>query len=67
MAVAESIIAKRGDITVILLNRDGEVVVMSRTMDAGKIARELCAKAGGSGGGSAQFWQGKADFNRLQP
>lgn len=48
-------------LTVILANRDGDVVGISKTEDMGKAVRDLCRKAGGSGGGKPGFAQGKAD------
>jgi alanyl-tRNA synthetase len=65
IATAEAVLAKKADVTVILVNKQGEVVVMSGTQDAGRIARELCKKAGGSGGGSERMGQGRADFEKL--
>jgi alanyl-tRNA synthetase len=65
IATAEAVLKKKADITVILLNRQGEVVVMSGTKDAGSIARDLCQKAGGSGGGSQRLGQGRADFEKM--
>jgi alanyl-tRNA synthetase len=63
--IANEIVSSRPELTVILANQAGEIVGMSRTRNAGSLIREICQKAGGSGGGGAQMGQGKADLSKL--
>ncbi|MBI4176423.1 MAG: alanine--tRNA ligase [Candidatus Aenigmarchaeota archaeon] len=63
--IASQVIAANKNATIILANPDGDVVVMSNREDSGKLAREICHKAGGSGGGRPELGQGKADPEKL--
>ena len=64
--IAGEIIRLRPEVTVILANTGGDVVGMSRREDMGSVIREICRKAGGSGGGKGQLGQGKAPLSRLR-
>ncbi len=63
--IASGILSEKPGITVVLANQGGDIIAMSKKQDAGKLIREICQKAGGSGGGSAQLGQGKADLSKL--
>ncbi|HJW97172.1 MAG TPA: alanine--tRNA ligase [archaeon] len=65
LEIANEIISAKPNLTVILANQAGEVVCMSRTRNAGALAKEICQKAGGSGGGGQQMGQGKAELSKL--
>ncbi len=62
---ASAVLKLRPEATVILSNQAGDVVGMSNTKDMGKEIRELCQKAGGSGGGNQKLGQGKAELSKL--
>jgi alanyl-tRNA synthetase len=62
---ADEMVSLKPGLTVILANQAGEVVGMSRTKDAGALVKEICQKAGGSGGGSARLGQGKLELSKL--
>ena len=62
---ATSVITSNPALTIILANRAGDIVVMSRKEDASKIMKEIASKAGGAGGGKPEFAQGRADFIKL--
>jgi alanyl-tRNA synthetase len=64
--IANEITSSKPELTVILANQAGEVVCMSRAADAGALAKEICRKAGGSGGGNERMGQGKAEFSKLR-
>ena len=63
--IANELISKDPGLTVILANQAGEIVGMSRTKNAGSLVKEICHRAGGSGGGSSQIGQGKAELSKL--
>jgi alanyl-tRNA synthetase len=63
--IANEIISAKPDITVILANQAGEIVCMSKSRNAGALVKEICQKAGGSGGGSPQLGQGKLELSKL--
>lgn len=63
--IANEITSAKPKLTVILANQAGEMVCMSRTADAGALAKEICRKAGGSGGGNERMGQGKAELSKL--
>jgi alanyl-tRNA synthetase len=62
---ANEMISLNPNLTVILANHTGEIVGMSRSKDAGALVKEICQKAGGSGGGSPQLGQGKLELSKL--
>lgn len=62
---ASEIIKKQPDVTVILGNEKGELIVMSKREDASKIIKKICSQIGGSGGGSSDLAQGKVDLSKL--
>jgi alanyl-tRNA synthetase len=53
------------NLTVILANQAGDIISMSRTRDASRALKELLEKAGGSGGGSRELAQGRAELSKL--
>ena len=63
--IANEILSKKPNLTVILANQSGEIVGMSKTRDMGKIISDICKKAGGSGGGKKELAQGKAELSKL--
>ena len=62
---ASSILRINSELTVILVNQAGDVVGMSKTKDIGKIIRDICEEAGGSGGGKGELAQGRAELSKL--
>ncbi len=65
IATASEILNKKSDLTVILVNPEGDIIVMSNKEDCTKIIKEICQKHGGSGGGKPNFAQGKIDPKKL--
>lgn len=63
--MAGEILNQDPKMTVILANKSGDVVGMSKTEDMSKTVRQICQQAGGSGGGRPEFAQGKADPKKL--
>ena len=63
--IANELINTNPELTVILSNESGDVIGMSRTRDMGKLVREICEKAGGSGGGNKELAQGRAELSKL--
>ncbi len=63
--IANGIISLKPALTVILANQAGEIVCMSKSKNSGQLIREICQKAGGSGGGSPQLGQGKLELSKL--
>ena len=63
--IANEIISLKPSLTVILANQAGEIVCMSRSRNSGALAKEICQRAGGSGGGSPQLGQGKLELSKL--
>ncbi len=63
--LADSVINKDPKITIILVNKQGIVIGMSRTRDVTKEIKRFCEKHGGSGGGKGHLAQGKLDFSKL--
>ncbi|MCJ7816458.1 MAG: DHHA1 domain-containing protein, partial [Candidatus Aenigmarchaeota archaeon] len=63
--IANEIISLKPSLTVILANQAGEIVCMSSSRNSGALAKEICQKAGGSGGGSPQLGQGKLELSKL--
>jgi alanyl-tRNA synthetase len=63
--MANQVLAINPNLTVILANQAGDIIAMSRTMDASKALREILEKAGGSGGGSSKLAQGKIELSKL--
>ena len=62
---ASEVIKKKPELTIILSNEAGDLIVMTKTKDAGKLIKEICSKIGGSGGGSKELAQGKVDLSKL--
>jgi alanyl-tRNA synthetase len=63
--MASDLINNDPKLTVMLANKSGDVVGMSKTEDMSKLVHGMCKKAGGSGGGKPGFAQGKADPAKL--
>lgn len=63
--IASDIIAQQPEVTVILANQGGEIIGMSKTKDMGLLIKELCQKAGGSGGGREGLGQGKVQISKI--
>ena len=63
---ASEILKLKPEIIVVLANNSGDIIVMSRKNDSSAIIKDICAKAGGSGGGNKELAQGKADIKKLK-
>jgi alanyl-tRNA synthetase len=63
---AELVISKHPELTIILVNRNGDVVGMSEKKDITKLVKELCRKCEGSGGGKGRLAQGKLNVKKLK-
>ena len=63
--IADEMVSRKPGLTVILANQAGEIVCMSKSKDAGALVKEICHKAGGSGGGSPRLGQGKLELSKL--
>jgi alanyl-tRNA synthetase len=64
--MAGDLLEKDPKLTVLLVNKTGDVVGMSRTENMGKIVSNFCKESGGSGGGKPDFAQGRVDLSRLK-
>jgi len=62
----ELLVSSHPKFTIILLNRNGEVVGMSRVEDITKEVKKFCKKYGGSGGGRGKLAQGKINFSEFK-
>ncbi len=56
-----TLLSKDPKVTVVLANRGGEIVVMSRTRDSARILSRICEKCGGKGGGGPELAQGRIE------
>jgi len=67
IATANELLTLKPTITVILANQIGDVVGMTRNKgkDMNQIIKDICTRAGGSGGGTKDFAQGKAELSKL--
>lgn len=63
--VAELILEKNPDLTVILANQGGDVIGMSNTQDMGNEIKTLAQQAGGTGGGKGRLGQGRVQLSKL--
>ncbi|MFH1445489.1 MAG: alanine--tRNA ligase [Nanoarchaeota archaeon] len=63
--IANKIITINPSSTVVLSNQIGDIIAMSKTKDSSKILNDICARAGGSAGGTREFAQGKAELAKL--
>ncbi len=63
---ASKLISMNPKLTVILANEGGEIVGMSKTEDISRKIKDICQRAGGSGGGSRTLAQGKAELSKLR-
>jgi alanyl-tRNA synthetase len=63
--IADRLVKINPELTVILSNESGEIIGMSRTRDVGHVIRDICEKAGGSGGGNKELAQGRVELSKL--
>jgi alanyl-tRNA synthetase len=63
--LCDAVVRKKPDITIILINKNGDVVGMSEKKDIVKMVKDLCQKYGGSGGGKGRLAQGKLDYEKF--
>ena len=66
IVLCDSIVSKHPELTIILVNKNGDVVGMSEKKDIAKIVKNLCKKYGGSGGGKGRLAQGKLDIKKFK-
>lgn len=64
--LCSSILSKYPELTIILVNKNGDVVGMSEKKDVTKIIKSLCEKCSGRGGGKGRLAQGKLDVKKLK-
>jgi alanyl-tRNA synthetase len=63
---ADLLISSHPKFTVILVNKNGDVVGMSKTKDITKEIKEFCKKYKGSGGGKGFLAQGKIELSKFK-
>jgi alanyl-tRNA synthetase len=63
---ADLLVSSRPDLTVILINKNGDVVGMGKRTDIVKELKRFCKKYGGSGGGKGFLAQGKINFSEFK-
>lgn len=63
--IASELLKKKPKTVVILANPAGDIIVMSREHDSGRILKNLCEKTGGRGGGNRELAQGKVEISKL--
>lgn len=56
---------KSSRLTVMLANQSGDFICMSTHEDAGSIAKDICSKAGGKGGGGRKLAFGKVEISKM--
>jgi alanyl-tRNA synthetase len=66
LQLCDSLVSKHPEITVILVNKQGEVVGASERKDISKEVRHLCERCCGSGGGKGRMAQGKLDIAKFE-
>ena len=64
--LCDAIISAHPELTVILVNKSGDVVGMSESVDISKKIKNLCKGCCGSGGGKGRLAQGKLDVKKLK-
>ncbi len=64
--LCDAILSQHPEFTVILVNKDGDIVGMSEKRDMVKVVRGICKKYGGSGGGKGKLAQGKLDIKKFR-
>jgi len=63
--LCDSLVTQHPELTVILVNKSGDVVGMSEKKDISKAVKHLCEKCSGCGGGRGRLAQGKLDPEKL--
>jgi alanyl-tRNA synthetase len=66
ITLCDSVISKHPEITVVLVNKKGDVVGMSEKENITKMVKHICEKYSGSGGGKGRLAQGKLDYKKLK-
>ncbi|UCC92086.1 MAG: alanine--tRNA ligase [Candidatus Aenigmatarchaeota archaeon] len=64
--ISELVVSNHPELTVILVNKNGDIVGMSKKRDVIKMVKSVCKKCGGSGGGKGKLAQGKLDVKKLR-
>ena len=63
---ASNLIAQNPKLTVVLVNKHGDLVGMSKTRDMDSFIKQICRKCKGKGGGRKEMVQGKiSDIDRF--
>ncbi len=65
VTTASEIASRNPEATVIIANELGDIVGMSQKEDMEKTIKDICSRAGGSGGGRKEFAQGKVELSKL--
>jgi alanyl-tRNA synthetase len=63
--LCDSAVSKHPNLTIILVNKQGDVVGASEKKDISKEIKNLCERCYGSGGGKGRLAQGKLDIKKL--
>jgi alanyl-tRNA synthetase len=66
ITLCDAIIAKHPEITIVLVNKRGDVAGMSKREDVTKRVKNLCERYAGSGGGKGRLAQGRLDYKKLK-
>lgn len=65
IGIANQLIEKEPKLTVILANHAGDIVCKTQTKDAAEVLTSIVKQAGGSGGGTKEFAQGRVEISKL--
>jgi len=63
--VADILIKKHPNLTIVLANHIGDVICRTESKDAVKIIQDVAKQTGGTGGGRPHFAQGKVEISKL--
>lgn len=63
--IANELLEKNPELTIVLANNLGDIIGMSKTEDISEIIKKICKKAGGSGGGKGNLAQGKVEISKF--
>ncbi|MCK5016161.1 MAG: hypothetical protein KAS32_03735 [Candidatus Peribacteraceae bacterium] len=66
ISTAESVIKRKPQMTVILVNKEGIIIGMSNVKDITKEIKNICKDCAGSGGGKGTLAQGKINIKKLK-